>query len=223
MTSIEEVLDAAAVEGYLTPAAAVDGPGHSAGFLAFSGLPDPTDPTVLAVDLGAGGGVPGLVLSARTSWHWSLVDRSERRTAFLRWAVRSLGLDGQVDVILSDAVEVARGPLRSKIGVVTARGFASPASTAECAAPLLEEGGLLIVSEPPIGPEQRAEQVLQKGGAPRRWPLEGLIQLGVEDVGGSLVDGATYRAFRCVDVCSEKFPRRFLRQMDEPLFGERLR
>tara|TARA_A100001037_G_C15065751_1_gene596969 strand:- start:618 stop:1289 length:672 start_codon:yes stop_codon:yes gene_type:complete len=223
MKSIEEVLDAAAAEGHLTSGAAMDGPSHSTGFLAFSELPDLTEPTVLAVDLGTGGGIPGLVLASRTLWHWSLVDRSETRTAFLRWAVRSLGLEDRVEVILSDAVEVARGALRSKAGVVTARGFASPASTAECAAPLLEEGGLLMVSEPPIGSEQPAERVLEAGGVPWRWPAEGLSQLGVEDLGGWLMDGATYRALRRIGMCPERFPRRFVRQIDEPLFGERRR
>ena len=39
--------------------------------------------------------------------------------------------------------------LETQYDAVVARSFASPAVTAECAAPLLRLGGRLIVSEPP--------------------------------------------------------------------------
>ena len=49
---------------------------------------------------------------------------------------------------------------------MTARSFGPPAATAECAAPLLAVGGLLVVSEPPDGPD--------------RWPADALAALGLE-------------------------------------------
>ena len=210
MTSVEEIIDAARAEGYLTPTAAMEGPAHSAGFLAFSDLPRSDDPQVGAVDLGTGGGVPGLVLATRTAWRWKLVDRGERRTTFLRWAVRKLGLDDRVEVLLEDAVDVARGPLRGCVDVVTARGFASPALTAECAAPLLEIGGFLLVSEPPM---QDAA-----AGSSARWPAEGLAVLGLHDVGSWRVGDRTYRAIRRLEMCPDHFPRRSARQVDDPLW-----
>ena len=90
-TTVEEILDRAVLEGYLTPAVAVEGPAHSAGVLRFgplegvlspSGWSDPYGSGVvgppadaLAVDLGAGGGIPGLVLATLTMCRWVLVDR----------------------------------------------------------------------------------------------------------------------------------------------------
>jgi len=210
MTSIEEILDAAKAEGYLTPTAAMEGPAHSAGFLAFSGLPELDDMTVQATDLGTGGGVPGLVLAVHTSWRWSLVDRGERRTTFLRWAVRMLDLEEQVEVIHTDAAEVANGSFRGQMDLVTARGFAPPSSTAECAAPLLREGGSLLVSEPPTGDGH--------GKPVSRWPADGLEALGLADGGSWQVDGASYQALRRMAVCPDRFPRRFSRQVADPLF-----
>src|SRR4051794_36896370 len=72
------------------------GPGpvdvHIAHALAFTaGRPEATR----AVDLGSGGGVPGLVL-AQLAWpqcRWVLVDSMVRRCAFLREAVEDLGLE----------------------------------------------------------------------------------------------------------------------------------
>ena len=119
MASVEQILDhildRAVVEGYLTAAAASEGPAHSAGFLGFQDLEFPGPPILdgdLAVDLGTGGGIPGLVLAAMTPWRWLLVDRRDRRVVFLQWAVRQLGLEERVEVVLSDAADLGRGDFR---------------------------------------------------------------------------------------------------------------
>ena len=222
-TPVEEILDAAVVEGFLTPLAAAEGPAHSAGFLRFGGLGDPgvalgpdvasgipvdLDAETIAVDLGTGGGVPGLVLATLTSNRWVLVDRGDRRCTFLRWAVRELGIADRVEVHAMDAVSVARGDLRGRAGLVTARSFAAPGPTAECAAPLLALDGVLVVSEPPGG----------DGGSWNRWDPEALDQLGMVDLGGWRHGGAGYRAMRSTGTCPSRFPRRFRRQLAGPLF-----
>lgn len=100
-----------------------------------------------ALDLGAGGGVPGLVLAAdEPARRWVLLDGSTKRAAFLERAVATLGLSNVV-VRCARAEEVP--DLRGRFGAVVARSFGFPPVTAECAAPLLAVGGLLIVSEPP--------------------------------------------------------------------------
>jgi len=100
-----------------------------------------------ALDLGAGGGVPGLVLAAvDPKRRWVLLDGSSKRTAFLERAAAALGLDN-VAVRCARAEEVP--DFRGRFGIVVARSFGSPPVTAECAAPLLAVGGVLIVSEPP--------------------------------------------------------------------------
>ena len=222
-TPVEEILDAAVAEGFLTPLAAAEGPAHSAGFLRFGGLGDPgvapgpdvasgipvdLDAETIAVDLGTGGGVPGLVLATLTSNRWVLVDRGDRRCTFLRWAVRELGIADRVEVHAMDAVSVARGDLRGRAGLVTARSFAAPGPTAECAAPLLALDGVLVVSEPPGG----------DGGSWNRWDQEALDQLGMVDLGGWRHGGAGYRAMRSTGTCPSRFPRRFKRQLAGPLF-----
>ena len=216
MASVEQILDhildRAVVEGYLTPVAASEGLAHSAGFLGFQELDLPGPPILdgaLAVDLGTGGGLPGLVLAVKTPWRWLLVDRKDRRVVFLRWAVRQLGIEERVEVVLSDAADVGRGGFRVMASLVTARGFAPPGSTAECAAPLLAEHGVLVVREPP------AKSTV-------RWPEAGLCSLGLRDVGGWASDDvpgpANYRAMVRVEPCPDRFPRRFHRQVADPLF-----
>jgi len=221
--TVEEILDKAVLEGYLTPTGAEEGPAHSAGFLRFglldgvsspSGWSDPHGSGVvgppadaLAVDLGTGGGIPGLVLATLTMCRWVLVDRGERRGSFLRWAVRRLGLRDRVEVVVADAVEVGRGPLRGKANLVTARSFAPPGPTVECGAPLLLPGGFLVVSEPPA----------ETGGRAGRWEDGGLRAMGLEDWGGWHTGQAGYRAMQLVADCPNRFPRRFSRQISDPL------
>lgn len=124
---------------------------------------------VRALDLGAGGGLPGLVLAV-TVWpetSWWFLDAQERRTDFLHRAVHRLGLADRVRIVTARAEDYARAPgVRGTFDLVAARSFSTPAVTAECAAPLLRRDGLLVVSEPPT----------QSPGD--RWPESGLAILG---------------------------------------------
>jgi len=118
---------------------------HSLAFVA--ALPD-TVRTV--VDLGSGGGDPGLVIAAaRPELVTTLVDRRAKRTDLLTRLVGRMGFQAHVEVLEIDvALLPQRFPGRTW-DAVTSRGFGSPAYTAQHAAPLLASGGLLIVSEPP--------------------------------------------------------------------------
>ena len=199
---IGRVLDAAVDEGFLTAGAAAEGFRHSSGFLA--GIPLPAADRS-AVDLGSGGGLPGLVLATRTDCNWFLVDRSERRCRFLEWAVRSLELADRVSVVQADATEVGWGELRGSVTLVTARGFGPPGATVECGAPLLGEGGHLVVSEPP-------------GDGPSRWPVGPLGDLGLSDAGAWEREGAGFRAFQAFRACGVRFPRAWKAIERSPLF-----
>lgn len=120
------------------------------------------------VDLGSGGGLPALpVLVASPGMTGVLVESMEKRAVFLTWAVAELGLAHRVTVRRQRAEDAAHDPeLRGTADVVTARGFAAPGITAECAVGFLRVGGVLIVSEPP--------------DRPARWPQEGLDRVGLE-------------------------------------------
>jgi 16S rRNA (guanine527-N7)-methyltransferase len=121
-------------------------------------------------DLGAGGGVPGLVLACRwDGTQVALLEASGRRCDFLRRAVALLGLTGRANVLEGRAELLSRTPaLEGAFPLVTARSFAAPAATAECATRLLAGSGRLMVSEPP------------ESSSALRWPPEGLAHLSLE-------------------------------------------
>jgi 16S rRNA (guanine527-N7)-methyltransferase len=123
------------------------------------------------VDLGAGGGVPGLVLA--TAWPGArgvLVDSQARRCRFLEAAVERLGLSDRVVVRCGRAEDLAREPeLRESADLVVARAFGPPPVAAECAVGFLRHGGRLVVTEPPEGDATPST----------RWPAEGLLELGL--------------------------------------------
>lgn len=108
----------------------------------------PTGP-VSVIDLGSGGGLPGLVIAVRRpDVTLLLVERRAKRADLLRYAIRALGVDHRVSVTEVDASRV--GPTRSSpADVVTARSFGAPQVLIPIAAPLLRSGGLLVVSDPP--------------------------------------------------------------------------
>jgi 16S rRNA (guanine527-N7)-methyltransferase len=171
------------------------------------------EPPARALDLGAGGGLPGLVLAARVwpSTAWTLLDAQRRRTEFLEEAVEDLGLTDRVSVLHGRAEDVGRAvEHRHGYALVVARSFASPAVTAECAAPLLVIGGRLVVSEPP------------DVALARRWPADGVATLGfgpAESVDGD--DAAAPVHLACLPLLSlapDRYPRRPGMPAKRPLF-----
>jgi 16S rRNA (guanine527-N7)-methyltransferase len=152
-------------------------------------------PPAQAADLGSGGGIPGLPLALL--WpdsRWVLIDANRRRTAFLVEAVGALDLSDRVEVLCQRAEVSGHGLLRGTRDLVVARGFASPAVTAECAAPLLRVGGGLVVSEPPAG-------------MPDRWPPRELEQLGLTPT-EALTSPVALQVLRQTDACPPRYPRR---------------
>jgi 16S rRNA (guanine527-N7)-methyltransferase len=149
-----------------------------------------------ALDLGSGGGVPGLPLAlARPELHWVLLDGSVKRAEFLRAAVDELGLAGRVEVRAARAEEAGREPgWRGAFDLVTARSFGPPAVTAECGAPFLEVGGTLLVAEPP---EATGE----------RWPADRLGEFGLQPVEAVTVPSA-FQRLRQIRPCPDRYPRR---------------
>jgi 16S rRNA (guanine527-N7)-methyltransferase len=121
------------------------------------------------IDLGSGGGLPGLVLAHRLP-HVELVltDRRERRMDLLRLACSTLGFDGRVRVVTADVASLARdAAYRGSFDVVTARAFGEPLWTLRCAAPFLAAHGVVVVSEPPTQ------------DADARWPDDAVTLLGL--------------------------------------------
>jgi 16S rRNA (guanine527-N7)-methyltransferase len=109
------------------------------------------------VDLGSGGGVPGLVIAwRRRDLDVVLVDRRATRTDHLRRLVARLRLDERVTVLTAEARTLPR-LLGGTVDAVVARGFGPPPAVVRAAAPILADGGLLLVSEPPGGGDRWAD------------------------------------------------------------------
>lgn len=201
--ALTAVLDRQRGRGVLGPDSAAVLRAHSRAFARVAG----TRPA-RAVDLGSGGGVPGLVLAAGC-WPDAevvLLDSSQRRCTYLEMCVVDLGLGPRVQVHWARAEEAGRTEeFRGSAAVVTARSFGPPAVTAECAAPLLHVGGVLVVSDPP-------------GGAAGRWDHPDLGLLGLELEGHHLIDGASFSRLRQATSCPNQYPRRPGLPARRPLF-----
>lgn len=192
-------LERARALGFLGPGPVEAHVEHAAGFVAaLAGIRG------RVIDLGSGGGVPGLVVAqSRPDLEVVLMDAMAKRSAFLAAAVAALGLANS-EVVTGRAESLGRGPLRGTAAGVLARGFGSPAVTAECAAPFLRVGGHLIVSEPPDPVD--------------RWPVEGLAELGL-GVGPRHPGPPVIQVLTQVSLCPTKYPRREGRPAKRPLFS----
>jgi 16S rRNA (guanine527-N7)-methyltransferase len=130
-----------------------------------------------------------------------------RRCEFLGWAIDQLGISEWVTVRCARAEEAAReGDLDGMFELVTARSFAAPGPTAECAARFLGPGGTLLVAEPPDPAEMAA-----------RWPEAGLSELGL-GAAHHISAGRNLVAIRRVGPCPSRFPRRVGVPAKRPLF-----
>ena len=209
-----ETLTEARELGFLGPGPLEPQIQHARGFVSIARSLAGEHSTANLVDLGAGGGLPGLVVA--TEWRaatLALVEANGRRASFLRRAVERLGLAGRVTVLEERAEVCGREPaLRSTFDAALARSFGRPAVVAECAAPLLKVGGWLVVSEPPRGDGDEVED-----GSLERWPVEPLRQLGLEPREVVHLTHA-YRTLQQTAPCPERFPRRNGVPAKKPLF-----
>jgi len=97
------------------------------------------------LDLGSGGGYPGLPLAAVLAGSRALlVDATAKKVAFLDAARRAVGLTGRVDVAAVRAESLRRADPGAAWDVVTARAVGPLDDLVELAVPLLATGGRLI-------------------------------------------------------------------------------
>ncbi len=119
-------------------------------------------------DLGAGGGVPGLVIAHdRPDLGVTLIERRQTRADFLRRVVARLGWNDRVRVEESDAERLAEGK-GERYDAVVARGFGPPERTLRVAGGLTSPGGLIVISEPPAGDRWESTSVDRRPVVSRR-------------------------------------------------------
>jgi len=194
--AVVSVLEEARTRHLLGPAPLDEQVAHALGFVVAAVSAGAGAVPRRWLDLGSGGGLPGLVLAG--AWPDSsglLLDAAQRRARFLVESVDALGWADRVAVVHGRAEDVARDPAyRAGFGLVVARSFGPPAVTAECGAPFLQVGGVLVVSEPP-------------DEGPDRWPSEPLQTLGLAPE-RRVRDRFGYEVLRQIAPCPDRFPRR---------------
>lgn len=193
---LDEVLEESRASGLLGPGSCDV---HVSNALGFS---EAVPRRSVVLDLGSGGGVPGLPLLVRRSdLRVTLLDAARRRTEFLTASLSQLA---QVEASIRQRARIIRGRaeelathdgLRESFDVVVARSFGPPAVTAECARPFVRSGGLVIVSEPPVAD-------------PARWPAEPLAELGLRVSGFYRSHGNGFAVLESVGECPPGLPRR---------------
>jgi len=202
---LPRVLEESRARGFLGPNAIEPHFTHSLGFaLCWEELR--TTPPVSFVDLGSGGGLPGLFLLERWRCPAVFTDSMVKRAKFLEEVLDWDGAPDNATVIEGRVEETARIPeLVESFELVTARSFGPPAVTAECGAQFLKIGGVMIVSEPPDDTERD------------RWNADKLAVLGLV-AEGRIRHGAAYQVLRKTHSTPSEYPRAIGTPRKRPLF-----
>ena len=116
------------------------------------------------IDVGAGGGMPGIPLKiARPDLELTLLEADGRKAAFLVHATARLGIGG-VAIVAERAEVAARGPLREAFDVAACRALAPMPVLAELCLPFVRVGGRLLAMK--AGVEDAAVAISRLGGGP---------------------------------------------------------
>ena len=98
-----------------------------------------------AVDIGSGGGIPGLPLAiARPQLSLTLIEANQRKCSFLELAAAALDLQN-VAVLASRAEDAGRTCLRDTASLALARAVGTLPAVVEYALPLLRTGGYCLL------------------------------------------------------------------------------
>ena len=106
------------------------------------------------VDVGAGGGLPGIPLAILTGFPVTLIEGTAKKVAFLSRALYALELDGQA--VAGRAETLAHQPAyRSGFRHATARAVGSGPTVAELTLPFLEVGGTALLQRGRLPEDER--------------------------------------------------------------------
>jgi 16S rRNA (guanine527-N7)-methyltransferase len=117
-------------------------------------------PGALVVDVGSGGGVPGIPLAiVRPDLKVTLIESTQKKAAFLEACARRLGL-GNVEVRAQRAEEAGRSDLRETADLVCARAVGRLATLVELTLPLVRGAGRAVFIK-----GAAADEELEEAGA----------------------------------------------------------
>ena len=108
-------------------------------------LGDAPAPEKSLIDVGSGGGAPGLPIAiTEPTWNVTLVESRRRKAEFLSATANQLDLQ-RVTVAQTRIETLAHGPSREQFGIAIARAVAPLPVTLELLLPLVTVGGLVAV------------------------------------------------------------------------------
>jgi 16S rRNA (guanine527-N7)-methyltransferase len=138
------------------------------------------------IDLGSGGGYPGLpVAAALPAARALLLEPIGKKARFLATAVEAVGLAGSVEAAPVRAEALAADPRhRGRWPAVTARAIAGLAELIELTLPLLEPGGVLVA--------------WKRGDLAGEWPA---AERALAALGGTALETRAVRVPGLVDHC----------------------
>jgi 16S rRNA (guanine527-N7)-methyltransferase len=207
---IEALADPAAPTSVHAPAEIRDV--HIADSLAGLEIPAVREAARIA-DLGAGAGLPGLVLAiSRPEAEVVLVESVGKKCAWLERTIEALGIEN-ARVACARAEELDEAPF----DVVTARALAALPVLIEYAAPLLREGGALVAWKGAVGDEEDADGL----HAAEVLGLEREEVRAVAPYAGS--ERRTLHVFRKLQPTPEMYPRRAGMAAKRPLTASGIR
>lgn len=186
--------------------------------IGLTGLKDPVDqlreliidslaaapllPGGLVVDLGTGGGVPGIPLAlARPDTRWWLIESNGRKAGFVRGVLEPLGLSDRVTVLSERAETLGQDPqYRGRAQACVAKALALLPVLIELGLPFLDRGGMLLAFKGPAG---LAEEAASKRAL---FELKGVLE---ERVSYAFDDRSRFLSrVRKVAPTPRKYPRR---------------
>jgi len=129
---------------------------------ALTALPLLTPAPAEFIDVGSGGGSPGIPLAIELGSPFTLLEATGTKARFLERVLVDLDLPGRVVGARSE--ELARGAGRDAYQVATARALAPPTVAVELCLPLVRPGGRLILWTGEVNAGELQSVAQQLGG-----------------------------------------------------------
>ncbi len=163
------------------------------------------------LDVGTGAGFPLLPMAAASAdreWTFTGLDATRKKISHIREVAEYAGLSRLIGVE-GRAEECARGEMREKYSIVTARAVASLPQLIELCAPFIEIGGIFAAMK-----ARADEEISAAEGAAVKLGLE---KSAVIDYNLPHGDARSLIIYRKISPTPQKYPRRYSEILKQPL------